>query len=144
MIIYITSPLDTSMPNWPRMQAAAVDRVLGAVAVQSFGVDLVQPWMEIEAADLPKIVAPVLYRTNRVLTKLSFRRLFTMPERIAFDNFESNENLTAEQKAALRTIAKDFEMAGEIDMGDPDTASGLAFLEAIGIIAGGRAAQILA
>ncbi len=81
---------------------------------------------------------------ERILSKLAFRRLFTFEERLAFDNFETSSTLTDEQKQYLRTLTKDFELADEIDMADPDTASGLAYLESCGILDAGRAAQILA
>jgi hypothetical protein len=78
-----------------------------------------------------------------VITKLAFRRRFTFSERLAFDNFEENPVLTVEQKQTLRTLAKDYEMAGEIDLLDPDTLSGLQFMESCGLIDAGRASQIL-
>lgn len=111
------------------------------------------PWASLEAAEAYALAfigqyqraqAPAPLPVIRVVTKLAFRRKFPMAERIAFDNFAANTNLTDEQKATLQTIAKDFELAGEIDMDDPDTASGLAYLESCGIIAAGRAAEILA
>ena len=79
-----------------------------------------------------------------IITHLAFRRLFQLNERIAFDNFEENSVLTAEQKQTLRTISKDFEMAQEIDLKDPDVIGGLQFIESCGILGGGRSAEVLA
>ena len=78
------------------------------------------------------------------LTHLAFRRLFTLAERVAFDNFESNPALTDEYKAQLRTLMKDMELARELDLKDPDLILGVNTIEALGIIGPGRAAEVLA
>jgi len=141
MRVYITTPMDLTRDDWVRMQSATIDRVFSRLTIADYGIENERPWVDIPEAELG-LLSTIRYDTRRVLTKLAFRRLFTMPERIAFDNFESGQ-FTDEQKATLRTISKDFELAGEIDMSDPDTAAGLAYLEACGIIAEGRAAAIL-
>lgn len=96
---------------------------------------------EIEATLGPEVeVEP----DHIIITHLAFRRLFQLNERIAFDNFEENPALTAEQKQTLRSISKDFEMAQEIDLKDPDVIGGLQFIESCGILGAGRAAEVLA
>lgn len=81
------------------------------------------------------------------LTKLQFRRRFTLPERIAVDAFnasyEGNPMLTDEQKAAIRTNLKDYDEAFDIDLSDEGTIAGVQMYEALGLIAPGRAAEIL-
>ena len=78
------------------------------------------------------------------LTKLGYRNLFTLAERIAIDNYETNENLTADQKATLTSLHFDFRLAEDIDLADPQLIAGTQLLEQYGLIARGRAAQILA
>lgn len=79
----------------------------------------------------------------RILTPLQFRRLFTLNERVAVDNFATNPDLSDQQKAVLTTLTKDFDAAQEIDLDDPDTQAGIQTLEAYGLLAEGRAAEIL-
>lgn len=78
-----------------------------------------------------------------IVSKLAFRRRMTQNERIALDNYESNQNLTAEHKAILKTFTTDFQLAMEIDLADPDLAQGLGFLELLGLLGEGRATEIL-
>ncbi len=80
---------------------------------------------------------------ERVLTKYQFRKLFTFTERIGIDNFAANTNISAQNKAILSTIIKDLEVSGEVQLDNPDVASGIGFLEQVGLIGAGRAAQIL-
>lgn len=78
------------------------------------------------------------------LSKLEYRALFTLAERIAIDNFAANAGLTDIQKATLNTIHYDFQLANDINLSDPYTIQGTQLLESYGLIAAGRAAQILA
>ena len=81
------------------------------------------------------------------LTKLQFRRLFTFPERIAIDQFnatfESNPMLSDEQKALVRTSLNDYNVAEGVYLNDPATDAGVQIYETLGLIAPGRAAEIL-
>ena len=47
-----------------------------------------------------------------------------------------------QQAAQLRSTLKDQELASFIDLDDPDVAAGVQLLEAVGLIADGRALQI--
>jgi hypothetical protein len=76
-------------------------------------------------------------------THFAFRQLFTPTEQVAIDNYETG-SFTAEQKANLKTIAKNFDSAQEIVPTDPRTIAGVQYYESIGLIAPGRSAQILA
>lgn len=80
---------------------------------------------------------------ERVLTKYQFRKLFTFAERVSIDNFMSNPNISAQNKAVLSTIIKDLDASGEVQLDLPDVAQGIGFLEQIGLIGTGRAAQII-
>ena len=76
-------------------------------------------------------------------THFAFRQLFTSAEQVAIDNYETG-SFTADQKANLKTIAKNFDSAQEIVPTDPRTIAGVQYYESIGLIASGRSAQILA
>lgn len=81
------------------------------------------------------------------LTKYQFRQRFTYAERLAVDafnaGFEGNAGLTAEQKAAIRTNLNDFAASGAVYLDNPATAAGVQLYETLGLIAAGRAAEIL-
>lgn len=81
---------------------------------------------------------------SRILTHLEFRRRFTQAERIAVDNYASNTSLTAAQKATFCTLLEDMRVASGINLDDPGTIMGVKYLEQCGLIAVGRAAEILA
>ncbi len=80
----------------------------------------------------------------RLVTKLAFRRRFTLAERVAMDAAPTNPAIAPEFQSILRTMAKDLELAQEIDLDDPDVIAGLDLLEQLGIIAAGRAAEVRA
>jgi len=81
------------------------------------------------------------------LTKYEFRKRFTAAERYAIDafnaSFESNGALTEEQKAAIRTSQEDYKAAQAVALSDAATIAGVQMYESIGLIAAGRAAEIL-
>lgn len=79
----------------------------------------------------------------KTYTHFTFRQLFTTTEQVAIDNYETG-SFTSDQKANLKTIAKNFEAAQEIVPTDPRTIAGVQYYESIGLIAPGRSAQILA
>ena len=81
------------------------------------------------------------------LTKLQFRRLFSPIERVSIDafnaGFEAHPALTDEQKAGIRTALADYTVASDIRLDDEATIAALYMYEALGLIAAGRAAEIL-
>ena len=54
-----------------------------------------------------------------------------------------NPNLSVQNKAVLSTIMKDLEVSGSVELDNPDVAQGIGFLEQVGLIGAGRAAQII-
>jgi hypothetical protein len=82
-------------------------------------------------------------KPHHLLTKLQFRCLFTPEELIGLDNHAQNATLTADQQAAMVTVMKNFDAASAIDLCDPRTIEGVQYIESIGLIAAGRAAEIL-
>lgn len=85
---------------------------------------------------------------GRELSKYEWRRLFTDAERLAIDRFnatfESNAMLTEPQRDAVRSGLEDYKAATVVNKDDPATGSVLGLYTALGILAPGRAAEILA
>lgn len=84
---------------------------------------------------------------NRRISKLAFRNRFTKAEKAGIE-FAALGDPTApiaqrQQAAALRADLKDQEQATFIDLDDEDTRTGVLTLEAVGLIAAGRAVEIL-
>lgn len=91
----------------------------------------------------PPPPAPALRR----VTKLAFRNRFTKTEKVGIE-FAALDDPSApmsqrQKAAALRADLKDQEQATFIDLDDPDTRSGVLTLETLGLIAPGRATEIL-
>lgn len=81
------------------------------------------------------------------ITRLAFRNRFTQAEKIAIE-MAALDNPAAtmadrQNAAALRASMKDQENATFIDLSRPDTRAGVQNLEAMGLIAAGRAIEIL-
>lgn len=77
-------------------------------------------------------VAPI----SRTLTKLEYLRRFTVEERVAI-------RAAAEQNPVLADYLQLMELAQEINTGDADTIAAVTMLEQAGLIAAGRAQEIL-
>lgn len=84
---------------------------------------------------------------NRHITQLAFRRRFTKAERSAVEwaavDKPDRPDPERQMAAALRADLKDQEQAGFIDLDDPDLIEGVTAMEGYGLIAAGRAAEIL-
>lgn len=94
---------------------------------------------------VPDVPAPAT--EDRRITKLAFRNRFTKAEKAGIE-FAALDDPTApiahrQQAAALRADLKDQEQATFIDLDDEDTRTGVLTLEAVGLIAAGRAVEIL-
>ena len=92
-------------------------------------------------------IAPALTAANRHITTLAFRNRFTRAEKVTLEMAALDNPAAAmaqrQQAAALRADLKDQESATFIDLDRPDTRAGVQALEAAGLIAEGRALQIL-
>ena len=93
----------------------------------------------------PDVPAPEA--ADRRITKLAFRNRFTKAEKAGIE-FAALDDPTApisqrQQAAALRADLKDQEQATFIDLDDEDSRAGVLTLEAVGLIANGRAVEIL-
>ena len=75
--------------------------------------------------------------TSRIITKLAYLRRFNQDERIAI-------RAAAEVSPQLQDYMALLELSEEISLDDPDTIAAVNMLEMVGLIAAGRAAEILA
>lgn len=73
---------------------------------------------------------------GRTLTKLEYLRRFTVEERVAI-------RAAAEQNAVLADYLQLMELAQDINTSDADTVAAVTMLEQAGLIAVGRAQEIL-
>lgn len=117
---------------------AIQDRMTGAV-VHAYGADApdhtdAYPFDQYNHIPQPEAVEPPPART---LTKLEYLRRFTTAERV-----------TIRQAAKAEPVLEDYlamlELAQDINLDDPDTAAAVGMLEQVGLIAAGRAAEVLA
>ncbi|MFV0680313.1 hypothetical protein [Ottowia sp.] len=110
------------------------------VATPSF-IDAHHPGAEI----LPEAVE--VTATTRNITRLAFRNRFSVVEKTALE-IASLDKATAalatrQQAAALRVYLKDVDSSTFIDLDRAETRAGVQQLEALGLLAVGRAAEIL-
>ncbi len=77
------------------------------------------------------------YPKGRLLTKLEYLRRFTGQERVMIRQAAKTEPVLEDYLALL-------ELADNIPLDDPDTVAAVGMLEMVGLIASGRAAEILA
>ncbi|AOV01898.1 hypothetical protein N5K37_15275 [Delftia tsuruhatensis] len=103
-------------------------------------------WEDVAQA-LPEDQAASNEPAPRHITPHALRRRFTVVERTALewavvDRAEAGEadRLNA---ATLRSLLKDIEQARQLDLDDPELADSLRQFEAFGLIAAGRAQEIL-
>ncbi|MDR6152185.1 hypothetical protein QF021_000274 [Acidovorax delafieldii] len=82
------------------------------------------------------------------LTRLQFRNRFTAQEKalleLAAMDDPSAEPAQRMQSASLRAYLADLAAAEFVDLADPSTVAGVNALEAAGLLAEGRAAEVLA
>lgn len=109
--------------------------------------DEVEPgWVFDGESFAPPVPAPDPIPDLRI-TKLAFRNRFAQAEKAAIE-FAALDDPSASmqarmQSAALRAYLKDAEAATFIDLSRQDLADGVNSLEAAGVIAAGRAQEIL-
>lgn len=123
------------------------------IAIEGLNSELLGKLYDAEAsasAGAPVFVdapAQPLGDSPRRITKLAFRNRFTKAEKAGIE-FAALDDPTApisqrQQAAALRAELKDQEQATFIDLDDEGTRTGVLTLEAVGLIAAGRAVEIL-
>jgi hypothetical protein len=131
----VESVTETSAPLPPAAHLILIDGLRTELMGQSYNGTTQQ--------FTPPAVAPAV----RHITKLGFRNRFTRAEKVALE-MAALDNPAAtiaqrQQSAALRADLKDQEGATFIDLDRADLRAGVQALEAAGLIAAGRALQIL-
>lgn len=71
----------------------------------------------------------------RVISKYAFRQRLTQDEKLAIDNYQTNPNISDDDKAMLNTFWKDFELSENVDLDEPALRDGLMYLVSLGLIA---------
>lgn len=83
----------------------------------------------------------------RRITRLAFRNRFTLQEKVALEIAQLDNPAASmqdrAQAAALRASQADLASATFVDLNNPDTRGGVEMLEAAGLLAVGRATEIL-
>lgn len=102
---------------------------------------------QVHDAESGEFAAPPAPAPTRRITVLAFRNRFTQPEKIAMEIAQLDDPAATlqarQQAAALRVQLADVASATYIDLDRADTRAGVQALEAGGLIAAGRAVEIL-
>lgn len=128
------------MKNW------IVTRIADGAIVYRYQSEDAVEWQGMEFAthahteDAPEPPPPAEPPQDRRITKLAFRSRFTSTERAAI-TYAAKQ--ATPQGAAVQSYLDDTQAATFIDLSRPETRAGVQALEAAGLIAAGRAAQIL-
>ncbi|MDP4076259.1 hypothetical protein [Acidovorax sp. A1169] len=97
--------------------------------------------------DRQMVLAPEPVLESRHITRLAFRNRFTQAEKIGLElaalDKPAGTMPERTQAAALRTYLEDAAAATFVDLARTDTRAGVQFLETAGLLAAGRALQIL-
>ena len=80
--------------------------------------------------------APAPQPVAKVISKVQYLKRFTQAERIAIRE-------AAKTSAVVNDYVQLLDAASDVDLADPDTVAGVQQLEAAGLLAAGRAAEIL-
>lgn len=129
-----------------KADGSEVYRYVADVPVEWSGMDFVHHDHTAEF-EVPEVITDVPV-VSMTWTKLQFERKFTDEEWQASQNFnaafETSEYLTSAQKLTIRRGLNDYKIALDISSIDPGVISILGLYEAFGVIAPGRAQEILA
>lgn len=110
---------------------------------QADGSHLGRRWENGEWHDVPQPEPPIDTR----ITRLAFRNRYTAAEKVALEiaalDDPSADMPQRQQAAALRAHLKDLDAANWVDLTRPETIAAVQSLESAGLLATGRAAQIL-
>ena len=102
---------------------------------------------DFETMQADEMVARAAMLPSQRITRLAFRNRFKAAEKVALEIASLDDPAAAmpqrQQAAMLRAYLADVAAATHIDLGRADTRGGVQALEAFGLIAPGRAAEIL-
>lgn len=126
-------------PGTPRRVFAGVDTVFYTFPDRSAYLQA----LDTATLTVPEVAAPA----RRWVTKLAFRNRFTQQEKVAIEiaqlDVAAAPMAQRAQAAALRASQADVQAGTYIDLDRADTRAGVQALEAAGLLAAGRALQIL-
>lgn len=104
-------------------------------------------WVQVLDAEVPPLPVPGVPPPATRITRLAFRNRFTQAEKVQLEMASiDNPAGTTEQRqqaAAIRVYLADVAASTFIDLQRADTRAGVQSLEAAGLLAAGRALQIL-
>ena len=108
------------------------------------GGDCVQSWSLVPKTDAE---LAMIRAQARQVTKLAFRNRFTIAEKVSLDMASLDDPSAPiaqrQQAAMLRVYLADMAVSEFIDLNYADTRAGVQMLEGAGLLAAGRASQIL-
>lgn len=140
---YIYAQIDNQRRAFSVTQAASELEGADLVALTSFDESVMG---RVHNAATGQWEAALPQQAPRKITPLAFRRRFTKVERASIEwaavDKADQPDAQRQLAAALRADLKDQEQAQFIDLDEADVALGLQTLEAIGLLAVGRAAAI--
>jgi hypothetical protein len=125
------------------------NRITGEV-VHAYTADEPYPFdgMGFDVCNHTAEVQPPMPPSDRELTKRAWRLLFTPAEQKLIDRFnatfESNTQLTEDQRDAVRSGLEDYKAATAVNKDDPATAAVLGLYVALGLLGANRPDEILA
>ena len=121
------------MSNW------TVENRLTGEVVHAYGADAPDHFTDYPLEQFNHILQkPVIaVSPQRIVTKLEYLRRFTGEERVTI-------RTVAKSNAVLEDYLALLELAEEVNLDDADTVGAVSMLEGAGLIATGRAAEILA
>ena len=107
--------------------------------VYAYGADQAVEWPDYPFSEFNHVLEKVVEAAPipRTITKLEYLRRFTTVERVTIRTASKSEPVLEDYLAMM-------ELAGDIDLDDADTVGAVSMLEGAGLIATGRAAEILA
>lgn len=127
------------MSNW-----TVQDRATGEV-VHAYDAESAVDWPDFPFSDYNHIVhvepSPVQEPVERNISGVQYMRRFTQAERIAIREAAKS---SAALDDYLRLLDLTIAQGGVVNLNDPDVAAALNMLETFGLIAAGRAAEVLA
>lgn len=98
-------------------------------------------------APSPPVEVPSAPVEDRHITKYAFRQRFTMTERATVEfaavDKETDNIATRQTSAGLRSQLRDLDLVAFVNLDDPVLSAGLGALETYGLLALGRAAEII-
>ena len=121
------------------MSNYVVERRDTGEVVYAYGADQAVEWPDYPFSEFNHVREKVVEAAPipRTITKLEYLRRFTTVERVTIRTASKSEPVLEDYLAML-------DLAQDINLDDLDTIAALAMLEAVGLLAAGRAAEIVA